>query len=107
MVRAIQGAGRTREATRGRPSPAPRNDQRGPGSTRKGRTTFSGTIRREIGPVAAFKEVRVVPALPKTRSGKILRKTMRSIADGRDVPTPSTIEDPAVLDAIGPVLRRG
>jgi propionyl-CoA synthetase len=65
------------------------------------------SVRREIGPVAAFKEVRVVPALPKTRSGKILRKTMRSIADGRDVPTPSTIEDPAVLDAIGPVLRRG
>jgi propionyl-CoA synthetase len=64
-------------------------------------------VRREIGPVAAFKEVRVVPALPKTRSGKILRKTMRGIADGRDVPVPSTIEDPAVLEAIGPVLRRG
>jgi propionyl-CoA synthetase len=64
-------------------------------------------VRREIGPVAAFKEVLVVPALPKTRSGKILRKAMRSIADGRDVPPPSTIEDPAVLEALVPVLRRG
>ena len=39
-------------------------------------------MRDEIGPVAAFKDVSVVPALPKTRSGKILRKTMRQIADG-------------------------
>ena len=45
-------------------------------------------------------------ALPKTRSGKILRKTMRGIADGRDEPIPSTIEDPAVLDALRPILRR-
>ena len=44
-------------------------------------------------------------ALPKTRSGKILRKTMRGIANGRDEPVPSTIEDPAVLDALRPVLR--
>jgi propionyl-CoA synthetase len=64
-------------------------------------------VRRDIGPVAAFKEVKVVAALPKTRSGKILRKTMRGIADGREVATPSTIEDPAVLEAIAPVLRRG
>ena len=44
------------------------------------------------------------PALPKTRSGKILRKTMRGIADGADEPVPSTIEDAAVLDALRPVL---
>jgi len=50
--------------------------------------------------------VDVVTALPKTRSGKILRKTMRGIADGRDEPVPSTIEDPAVLDALKPILLR-
>jgi propionyl-CoA synthetase len=63
-------------------------------------------VRDRIGPVAAFKQVNVVPALPKTRSGKILRKTMRGIADGRDEPVPSTIEDPAVLDALRPALTR-
>jgi propionyl-CoA synthetase len=61
-------------------------------------------IRDRIGAVAALKRVDVVPALPKTRSGKILRKTMRGIADGADEPVPSTIEDPAVLDALRPVL---
>jgi propionyl-CoA synthetase len=61
-------------------------------------------VRDRIGPVAAFKRVDVVPALPKTRSGKILRKTMRGIADGRDEPVPSTIEDPAVLDALRSAL---
>lgn len=55
-------------------------------------------VRREIGPVAAFKRVYVVSKLPKTRSGKILRRNIRQIADG-DVPTvPATIEDRAVLD---------
>ena len=62
-------------------------------------------VREEIGPVAAMKEVVVVPALPKTRSGKILRRTMRGIAAGRDEPVPSTIEDPAVLDALAEILR--
>ena len=62
-------------------------------------------VRHEIGPVAALKSVMIVPALPKTRSGKILRKTMRGIADGRDEPVPSTIEDVAVLEAITPLLR--
>jgi propionyl-CoA synthetase len=61
-------------------------------------------IRDQIGPVAALRRVDVVAALPKTRSGKILRKTMRGIADGQDEPVPSTIEDPAVLDALRPVL---
>ena len=62
--------------------------------------------RDQVGPVAAFKDVAVVTALPKTRSGKILRKTMRQIADGEDPALPSTIEDPAVLDALRPILLR-
>ncbi|GLY91630.1 propionyl-CoA synthetase [Actinoallomurus iriomotensis] len=62
-------------------------------------------VREQIGPVAAFKEVSVVPALPKTRSGKILRGTMRGIADGDEVPVPSTIEDATVLDRLRPILR--
>jgi propionyl-CoA synthetase len=64
-------------------------------------------VRDQVGAVASLKDVAVVPALPKTRSGKILRKTMRGIADGVDEPVPSTIDDPAVLDALRPVLRRG
>ena len=63
------------------------------------------SVRDQIGPVAALKQVVVVPALPKTRSGKILRRTMRGIAAGRPEPVPSTIEDPAVLDAISRILR--
>ena len=62
-------------------------------------------VRAEIGPVAAFRDVSVVDALPKTRSGKILRSTMRGIADGRDVPVPSTIEDPDVLERLRTILR--
>ena len=61
-------------------------------------------IRDQIGPVATPRRVDVIAALPKTRSGKILRKTMRGIADGRHEPVPSTIEDPAALDALRPVL---
>jgi propionyl-CoA synthetase len=61
-------------------------------------------VRDEIGPVAALRRVDVVTALPKTRSGKILRASMRAIADGVDQPVPSTIEDPAVLDALRPTL---
>jgi propionyl-CoA synthetase len=55
-------------------------------------------VRDEIGPVASFREVRVVQALPKTRSGKVLRGTIRRIADGEEWRMPPTIEDPAVLD---------
>lgn len=62
-------------------------------------------VRHAIGAVACFQTVDVVPALPKTRSGKILRKTMRGIADGRDEPIPSTIEDASVLEALSPILR--
>lgn len=63
-------------------------------------------VRDEIGPVAAFKDVELVAGLPKTRSGKILRRTMRQLADGEHPQPPSTIEDPAVLAALVPVLRR-
>ena len=62
-------------------------------------------VRDEIGAVAGLRQVDVVPALPKTRSGKILRRTMREIADGGDPAVPCTIEDPAVLEALTPVLR--
>ena len=64
-------------------------------------------VRDQIGPVAALRRVDVVAALPKTRSGKILRKTMRGIADGKEEAAPSTIEDPGVLDALRPVLAEG
>jgi propionyl-CoA synthetase len=63
-------------------------------------------VRDRIGAVAALRDVTVVAGLPKTRSGKILRKTMREIADGADARVPSTIEDPAVLDRLRPALRR-
>ena len=62
-------------------------------------------VREDIGPVAALRRVDIVPALPKTRSGKILRKTMRGIADGLDEPVPSTIEDAGVLEVLRPILR--
>jgi propionyl-CoA synthetase len=64
-------------------------------------------VRRDIGAVADFKHVTVVDALPKTRSGKILRKTMRQIADGEEYTVPSTIEDPGVIDQLAGVLRVG
>ncbi|WP_143965657.1 propionyl-CoA synthetase [Gordonia zhaorongruii] len=57
-------------------------------------------VRDEIGAVATFRDVTVVTALPKTRSGKILRKTMRQIVDGEKYTVPSTIEDQAVLDEL-------
>ena len=63
------------------------------------------SIREKIGPVAAFKQATVIERLPKTRSGKILRGTMRKIADGEQYKTPATIDDPAVLDEIGEALR--
>ena len=57
-------------------------------------------VRERIGPVAAFKTARVVSALPKTRSGKILRGTMQKIADSEEHKVPATIDDPAALDEI-------
>ena len=62
-------------------------------------------VRDEIGPVAAFRRCMIVDRLPKTRSGKILRGTMRSIADGEDWTMPATIEDPAILDEIALAVR--
>jgi propionyl-CoA synthetase len=61
-------------------------------------------VREGIGPVASFKIVAVVDKLPKTRSGKILRGTMKKIADGIDYKTPATIDDPQILQHIKEVL---
>ena len=63
-------------------------------------------VRDRIGPVAAFRDARIVARLPKTRSGKILRGAIRKLADGTDAPAPPTIDDPAILDEIREVLRR-
>ena len=62
-------------------------------------------VRDKIGAVAAFKNAVVVKRLPKTRSGKILRGTMKKIADGTEYKMPATIDDPAILDEIGAALR--
>ena len=62
-------------------------------------------VRDKIGPVAAFKLACVVDRLPKTRSGKILRGTMVSIADGKPYKMPATIDDPAILDEIAEALK--
>ena len=62
-------------------------------------------VRDEVGPVASFQRCHIVPRLPKTRSGKVLRATMRAIADGRAYDTPATIEDPAVLEDIRRTLQ--
>jgi propionyl-CoA synthetase len=62
------------------------------------------SVRDKIGPVAAFRLCDAVIRLPKTRSGKILRATMRNIADGEDWKLPATIDDPVILDEISEVL---
>ena len=63
-------------------------------------------VRESIGPVAAFKIATIVPRLPKTRSGKILRGTVKKIADGQPYNVPATIDDPAILDEITDALGR-
>lgn len=63
-------------------------------------------VRRQVGPVASFKQSVITKKLPKTRSGKILRATMRSIADGKPYTMPSTIEDPTVLDELKMLMAR-
>jgi propionyl-CoA synthetase len=63
-------------------------------------------VRERIGPVASFKTALVVERLPKTRSGKILRGTMRKIADGEEYKTPATIDDPAILGEIAAYLKQ-
>ena len=62
-------------------------------------------VRDRIGPVAAFKLVAVVSRLPKTRSGKILRGTMKKIADDSEFKVPATIDDPMVLEEIAENLK--
>jgi len=69
------------------------------------RTDLSRMIRDTIGPIASYKETVVVKRLPKTRSGKILRGTMRKIADGEQYSIPSTIDDPATLGEIEVALK--
>ena len=64
-------------------------------------------VRERIGPVAAFKQAVVVKRLPKTRSGKILRATIRALADGQTPNVPATIEDPAVIGEVAAVLGGG
>jgi propionyl-CoA synthetase len=65
---------------------------------------LAALVRERIGPVAAFHRAVVVARLPKTRSGKILRATMRDIADGNPYTMPSTIEDPATLPEIAEAI---
>ena len=62
-------------------------------------------VRDRLGAVVSLRQVDVVGALPKTRSGKVLRKNMRSIADGIEIPVPSTIDNPAILEDLRPVLQ--
>ena len=64
-----------------------------------------GLVREKIGPVAAFRVAITVGRLPKTRSGKILRGTMKRIADGEPRSMPATIDDPVILDEIGGALK--
>jgi propionyl-CoA synthetase len=61
-------------------------------------------VRKEIGPIACFNRAIVVQRLPKTRSGKILRKLLRQIADGQEYTVPSTIDDPASLSEIEDIM---
>lgn len=63
-------------------------------------------VRNDFGAVAAFRDVDIVSALPKTRSGKILRRTMRSIVEGDDISAPATIDDPGVLESFAGQTRR-
>ncbi|WP_310397242.1 AMP-binding protein [Hymenobacter sp.] len=63
-------------------------------------------VRGRIGALACFRQLLVVKRLPKTRSGKILRKTLRQLADGEEFAIPSTIDDPLILDEIRAGLRR-
>lgn len=62
-------------------------------------------VRDQVGPVASLKKVAAVPRLPKTRSGKVLRKVLRAIADGEPYTVPSTIDDPAILEEIQDAMR--
>jgi propionyl-CoA synthetase len=69
------------------------------------RQELIATVREQVGPVASFRCVTVVKRLPKTRSGKVLRGTMRKIADAESYQVPPTIDDPAILDEVRVALR--
>ena len=101
-VRGDRGGRRAQGPVTARVRRAQGGRQRRPG--RRFAPSSSSWSATRSAPVAALRRVDVVAALPKTRSGKILRKTMRGIADGADEAVPSTIDDPAVLDALRPVL---
>lgn len=77
------------------------------GSTSSIENELVQIIRTEIGGIACFRKAAVVKRLPKTRSGKILRKTIRKIADTNDVTVPPTIDDPAILDEVREALDSG
>jgi propionyl-CoA synthetase len=70
-------------------------------------TELLAMVRDQIGAIASLHRILTVDRLPKTRSGKILRGTMRKIADAEDYEVPSTIDDPAILDEISSALGRG
>ncbi len=76
------------------------------GDEERVRKELAQMVRNTIGPIACYKETCVVKRLPKTRSGKILRGTMRKIADGESYVVPSTIDDPAILGEIEEALRK-
>jgi len=65
---------------------------------------LKAVVRTQVGPIATPRDIHIVPRLPKTRSGKILRGTIRKIADGKQYKMPATIEDPVVLDEIASAL---
>ena len=69
------------------------------------RSELIALVRQKIGPIASFKAAAVVRRLPKTRSGKILRGTIKKIADGASYTIPATIDDPAILDEIKETLK--
>ena len=68
-------------------------------------TALKGKVRAEIGAIASLKGLIIVERLPKTRSGKILRKTLRQMIDGQEIEIPSTIDDPQVLAELSPMLK--
>jgi propionyl-CoA synthetase len=70
------------------------------------KNTLVQVVRSLVGPIATPRDILIVDRLPKTRSGKILRGTMRAIADNKHYDMPATIEDPAVLDEIAAALSK-
>ena len=69
------------------------------------RTELIALVRDQVGPISNFRHVAIVQRLPKTRSGKTLRSTMRRIADAEPFEVPATIDDPVILDEVREALR--